>query len=175
MQKSTIITIVAAVGGLIVGTGLGATAQPEGAPAPAVTVTATPAPAPTITVTPAPAPTVTVTKTAAPPPPPKVTTFDGKPEDFVVTLTLTEQKCFGSAGCNVNYRVETPTYIGTAPLPTSGTIEVTYKVLGAEDPIMESFTVTGGQVRWSETGYASTQNADVELTAEVTAVNYRNY
>lgn len=173
MQKSTIITIVAAVGGLLVGTGLGAVAQPE---ATTVTRTATPAPAPTVTVTatPAPAPTVTVTKTAAPPPP-KVTTFEGTSADFVVTLTITEQKCFGSAGCNVNYRVETPAYIGTAPLPTSGTIEVTYKVLGAEDPIMESFTVSGGQVRWSETGYASTQNADVELTAEVTAVNYRNY
>lgn len=170
MQKSTIITIVAAVGGLIVGTGLGATVQPETAP----TVTE-PAPTVTVTATPAPAPTVTVTKTAAPPPPPKVTTFEGTPADFVVTLTLTEQKCFGSAGCNVNYRVETPAYIGTAPLPTSGTIEVTYKVLGAEDPIMESFTVSGGQVRWTEEGYASTQNADVELTAEVTAVNYRNY
>lgn len=167
MQKSTIITIVAAVGGLIVGTGLGATAQPE--------VVTEPAPTVTVTATPAPAPTVTVTKTAAPPPPPKVTTFEGTPADFVVDLTITEQKCFGSAGCNVNYRVETPAYIGTAPLPTTGTIEVTYKVLGAEDPIMESFTVSDGQVRWTEEGYASTQNADVELTAEVTAVNYRNY
>lgn len=60
MQKSTIIAIAAAVGGLLVGTGMGAAAQPEAAPSPAVTITATPEPAPTVTVSAAPVTTTEV-------------------------------------------------------------------------------------------------------------------
>ena len=35
------------------------------------------------------------------------------PEDFEISVRVTEKQCFGSAGCNVSFTID-PTYVGSA-------------------------------------------------------------
>lgn len=132
-----------------------------------------PAAAPTVTVT----ATTTTTVTVDPPTPTPeaVATFEGKPEDWEVTIRVTEMKCFGSAGCNVTYTVESPKYKGVADLPATGTIEVTYEVVGVEDAVIATFTVRDGQVEWDGTGTAGVKSKDSKISTKVTNVTYRTY
>ena len=132
-------------------------------------------PAPTVTVTTTATATTTVTVTAKPTQPPAPKTFDGKPEDFIMSLTVTEMKCFGSAGCNVNYRIDPPSYQGTAQFPSTGSVEVLYEIQGATDVIKGKFVVKGGKVNWDDTGFCSVANADAVLTPVVTTVTYLPY
>ncbi|MDA4103538.1 hypothetical protein MMON44395_18400 [Mycolicibacterium monacense DSM 44395] len=41
--------------------------------------------------------------------------------DFIIEVIVTEQKCFGSAGCNYRYTVN-PQYISAQPLPEKTTV-----------------------------------------------------
>src|SRR5690625_4226179 len=65
------------------------------------------------------------------------------PENFELTIVETERLCYGSAGCNVSYRVELG--YGGPPLDPSTTYELTYEVLGAEDKKISTMEVTGDQ------------------------------
>ncbi|WBP94048.1 hypothetical protein O6072_20305 [Mycolicibacterium neoaurum] len=58
--------------------------------------------------------------------------------DFVVGVIVTEQKCFGSAGCNFNYTIN-PQYISTKPLPEKTT--VVYTVTGGDQDQVGNFTI----------------------------------
>ena len=127
----------------------------------------------------APAPTVTATRTvtAEPVEPVAPATFEGRPEDFAIAVTITEQQCFGSAGCNVSYRVDPPEYTGSAMWPDSGTVELIYEITGAEDKIIGSMEIDAetSMVSWDDEGSASTETEDSALTAQVTKVTYLDY
>ena len=84
--------------------------------------------------TPSPTVTVTVPGDAAPAEEPEpaeepsqTATFNPKKSDFKLGIKILTKSCFGSAGCNVTFRIK-PTHVGAQPLPESGTVEVTYKI-----------------------------------------------
>lgn len=92
--------------------------------------------------------------------------------DFEVELIVKEQECFGSAGCNVNLRVE-PSYVGTE-VP-SGQWEITYEVTGIEDePQIQTFTLDGSEFSYQPEIDVQTVSRSSEPTAEVTDV-YEGY
>lgn len=92
--------------------------------------------------------------------------------DWQVKVKIREKQCFGSAGCNVTVKT-TPKYVGTQGMPESGTIEVTYKLIGDESgSITRTFTVEGGQVSYTESASLSTSGSGVKVRAKVTDVEY---
>lgn len=89
-----------------------------------------------------------------------------KASDFRVDVTVTEQKCFGSAGCNYQLNVD-PTYIGSATI--SGKWKVIYVLHGGDDPQTGNFTVDGDGVRWDSSKRIQ-GSSGAEFTAVVTQV-----
>ena len=128
-------------------------------------------PAPTVTVTvpntgPSPDPVVTPTNTP-PPPAPKVVAPTVK--DFKLTVKTLTKQCFGSAGCNVTFRILVA-YSGP-DLDPGKSYEVLYEVRGGEDgPIANKLTVEGGESSVDEEEMVSTPKSSTKLVAVVTDV-----
>ncbi|MBU8831494.1 hypothetical protein [Mycolicibacterium goodii] len=97
--------------------------------------------------------------TTAPAVPPNV-------NDFAVDVVVTEQKCFGSAGCNYELSVN-PRYIGFGDI--SGKWLVVYEITGGEDPQTGNFTIDGEHVRWDQDKRIS-GDAGAVFTARVVQV-----
>jgi hypothetical protein len=99
--------------------------------------------------------------------------FSAVPTDFAVGIKVMRKKCFGSAGCNVTYRIA-PTYVGDQTLPDTGTIEVTYQVTGGEDgPQINMFTIEGGgSASFDSEEDLSTPSSNTKLKAKATDVSY---
>jgi len=102
---------------------------------------------------------------------PKASFYQPQPADFVLTAKVLEKSCFGSAGCNVQYRIEV-TYNG-APLDPSKTYEVTYEVNGGEDPEINTLEVTGTKYSADDRESIGTKSSKTELTVTVTSVSMR--
>jgi hypothetical protein len=124
-----------------------------------------------------PAPTVTVTAPAAEPPAaaeetsePAAPTYGvPKKTDFKLTVKQLTKKCFGSAGCNVTYRILVS--YGGATLDPDATYEVLYRVKGGEDgPVDNKLTVTGDQSSVDEEEMVSTKSTKTKLSVVVTDV-----
>lgn len=91
-------------------------------------------------------------------------------DDFTVEVKVLSKKCFGSAGCNVEFRIR-PGYHGTYGLPKSGEVEVTYEVKGGDDPLTNTFTIDGeGTASFSKSESISTPSSKAKLKAVVTDV-----
>lgn len=106
------------------------------------------APAPTET-TPAPGPTLAAT-------------------DLTLTPKITKKQCFGSAGCNVQIKVEVG-YDGPT-LSEDDTWEVTYQVTGDESgPIVGTFELTGTKYDQDEISL-STKSSKTKISVKVTDV-----
>lgn len=115
-------------------------------------------PAATAATSPAPTP-VTAPPAVAP-----------KPSDFTLTVKTLSKQCFGSAGCNVTFRIEVG-YDGPT-LDPSTTWEVTYEVRGPEDGTqINTLTVQGDQSSVDQEEMASTKSSAVKLKAIVTDVS----
>ncbi|MEU1745812.1 hypothetical protein [Micromonospora arida] len=89
--------------------------------------------------------------------------------DFKLKVKTLRKQCFGSAGCNITYRIDV-TYTGDG-LDPSSTYEVTYEVKGAEDPVINTFEVTGDSASVQQEETASTKRSGDKLTAVVTDVS----
>jgi hypothetical protein len=108
----------------------------------------------------------------SPEPSPEEAVIRLAPKDFEIELKTLEKQCFGSAGCNVTFRID-PIYVGSSPLPDTGTIEVIYEVRGGEDsPQINTFTISGGQAEYDAEEFASTTSESAVLTARATEVIY---
>lgn len=144
--------------GIVIGTaGGGGSATPSASPTTTVTVTAEPAAEVTAE------PTTEPTTPAAP--------KYGKPTKahFKLTPKILSKKCFGSAGCNLTYRILID-YTGPDLDPTVE-YEVLYEVRGGEDgPATNTLTVSGDQSSVDEEEHVSTKSAKSTLTAVVTDV-----
>lgn len=90
------------------------------------------------------------------------------PADFHLTIKTIEKKCYGSAGCLITFRVELE-YSGPE-LDPDVTYEVTYKVTGAEDPMVNTLEVTGDQYSRDREETASTASSSSKLKVTVTEV-----
>ncbi|MGV0742283.1 hypothetical protein [Mycolicibacterium sp. XJ870] len=98
-------------------------------------------------------PSVPDTPTAVPP----------VPADFVIGVIVTEQKCFGSAGCNYRYTIN-PQYVSANPLPDKTT--VVFKVTGGDQDQIGNFTINGdGTATFDrETSISGPEGADLRAT-----------
>lgn len=85
------------------------------------------------------------------------------PADFVVGVVITEQKCFGSAGCNYRYTIN-PQYVSAKPLPEKTT--VVFTVAGGEQDQIGNFTIDkdGTATFDRETSISGPANADLNAT-----------
>lgn len=90
--------------------------------------------------------------------------------DWKIGIRVREKQCFGSAGCNVTFQI-VPRYSGTHDL--QGSWDLTYRVVGGEDPIINTFTVDDGEASYDEEEYVSTLRESDKLTAKVTGVYER--
>ncbi len=98
--------------------------------------------------------------------------YEPRKADWKIGIKILSKQCFGSAGCNVEYRI-VPDYVGTRYLPESGTIEVTYDVKGAEDQITNTFTVEGKEASFDDREMTSVKTSKAVLVAVVTDVVYQ--
>ncbi|MEV6286796.1 hypothetical protein [Kribbella sp. NPDC051770] len=89
--------------------------------------------------------------------------------DFKLTAKILGKQCFGSAGCNLTYRIMVA-YSGEAPDPAV-TYEVVYVVQGGDDgPVTNTLKVTGDQSSVDEEESISTANKAKKLTVVVSEV-----
>lgn len=159
-----LIGIYGGVAGLLIGS-----LSAVGGPAPS----ADPAPAPTVTVT-APAPEVTegANLPSDEPTTEEPATYKPSKSDWQVGVKVKEKQCFGEAGCNVTVTID-PKYVGTTPLPDSGTIEVTYELSGdTSGPVVGTFTVEDHSASFDKETSLDTKSGSVKVKAKVTAVEY---
>jgi hypothetical protein len=102
---------------------------------------------------------------------PEPAPFHASSKDFKLGVKTLSKECFGSAGCNITFRID-PQYIGSGTLPTEGTVEVTYQVKGGEDPLVNTFTIENGSASFESEEMISTTSSKARLTAVVTDVSY---
>lgn len=93
------------------------------------------------------------------------------PADFTLTVITTEKKCFGSAGCSLQYDIEL-NYLGIPDLDVTDSWTVTYEVTGGEDgPQIGSLELDGdGTYRVRQGQRISTATESAVLTGAVTLV-----
>lgn len=91
------------------------------------------------------------------------------PGDFALRVKILSQDCFGSAGCNVSYRVQ------VLKAPKAGAYEITYDVGGVQDgPKTGNVTITDGE--YDDTfleDFASVKHKVKSLPVKVTSVEKR--
>lgn len=120
------------------------------------------------------APAVRTTGAAAPvttaPAPAKPAAKAPAPADFKLTVKELEKQCFGSAGCNLQFRISKVAYTGPE-LDPDATYEVSYAYKGLSDPMTGTFTLQGdGSYEVAELEFGQTKRSSVKVTAIVTAV-----
>ncbi|WP_235682961.1 hypothetical protein [Mycolicibacterium alvei] len=78
-------------------------------------------------------------------------------------MVVTEQKCYGSAGCNYRYTIN-PQYVSPKPLPEKTT--VVFKVTGGDQDQVGNFTIDadGTATFDRETGISGPEGADLQAT-----------
>lgn len=140
-------------------------------------------PGSTVTVT-APAPTVTVTEGATPAEKPKATeapepekTVEPSAEDWKITIKVLKKTCFGSAGCNVQYRIK-PEFVGDrSSYPDSGTVEITYEVNTEDGPAVNTFEVdlSSDKATFPEKEFGQTSSENTKLKGKITDVYVREW
>ncbi|MGC7094384.1 hypothetical protein ACPZ19_06955 [Amycolatopsis lurida] len=114
------------------------------------------------------------TPTSAPAPATTTTTtrnyYTPDAGDFSVQLNVTSKKCFGSAGCSLEYSIK-PEYSG-AELDPGVTYTVTYEVHGGEyGAQIGSFRVTGDTANYTPEESITTDSSKRELSIKVVSVS----
>lgn len=94
---------------------------------------------------------------------------DLAPSDFTITVKITKQDCFGSAGCIIVYQIN-PQYMGPVDVST-GTWDVTYTVTGGDSPQINTFTMTDGEASVDSAETIQTPTTTVNLIAKATSVD----
>lgn len=93
--------------------------------------------------------------------------YQPKASDFSAKIKILRKKCFGSAGCNLDYRI-VPNYDGPA---VSGSWTITYDVIGGEDgPQTNTFTFDGDSIEYDSEESISTTSSAKKLKVKITEV-----
>lgn len=90
-------------------------------------------------------------------------------DDFSLKLKKTSEACFGSAGCNVEVRLVL-SFANPIELDPSKTYELRYRIVGAEDPLLETTEISGRDYVPNE-HFVSTTSASANLQAVVLSVS----
>ncbi|GAA4473794.1 hypothetical protein GCM10023190_06620 [Enteractinococcus fodinae] len=89
-------------------------------------------------------------------------------DDFEIETSVKEQRCFGSAGCNLTIRTE-PFFTGSS-VPV-GLWEVTYEITGIEDqPMIRTFEVSDDEISFDSEARVSVESEDFDIQTEITDV-----
>lgn len=100
---------------------------------------------------------------------PAPTSYTPKIKDFALTPKILDKECFGSAGCNVEVKVEV-TYAGPTLLSEDDTWLITYEVTGDEDgPVIGSLELTGDVYEVNDE-FLSTKSSKTKVSIKVTDV-----
>lgn len=102
-------------------------------------------------------------------PPAKPASHTPTTAEVALAVKILSKQCFGSAGCNVTYRIEVA-YTG-APLETGRVYEVTYEVAGLSDPATNTFRLHEATAEVEEEELGQTKRSADKITATVTAVS----
>jgi hypothetical protein len=86
-------------------------------------------------------------------------------KDVTVGLKILSNHCFGSAGCNVTYRIDPKTSVPCIPACT-----VTYDVVGGEQPQSGNFTIDNFEARFQSEDMIQTKSSKAKLTTKVTDI-----
>lgn len=105
-----------------------------------------------------------------PDPEPEPEFYEPTADDFALAIKELERQCFGSAGCNVTFRIEL-TSLYTGQLDPSKTYELTYEIEGGEDPLLNTLELTGEEYLTDSEERIGTASSDAELSAVVTDVS----
>lgn len=91
-------------------------------------------------------------------------------KDFKITLKVLERKCYGTAGCNITYRVNAVQV--PEGLDPEAQYEVSYKITGGEDVHEATLTINEGKFDATTVfdEMAQTKSKNTKLTATATAV-----
>lgn len=83
--------------------------------------------------------------------------------DFLIGVVVTEQKCFGSAGCIYRYTIN-PQHVSSKPLPDKTT--VVFRVTGGDQTQIGNFTIDGDGIATfdRETTLDGPEGADLQAT-----------
>jgi hypothetical protein len=88
---------------------------------------------------------------------------------FKLTAKILSKQCFGSAGCNVSYRILVA-YTGPT-LDPAVTYDVLYSVTGGEDgPVSNTLKITGDESSVDEEESLSTKNKSAKLTVVISDI-----
>jgi hypothetical protein len=90
------------------------------------------------------------------------------PADFALNIITLSQDCFGSAGCNITFRIEV-SYVGAQQPDDDKTYQVVYEVRGGEDTKIGSFELKDERYTVPSEDFISTP-PNPTLTAVVTSV-----
>lgn len=101
-------------------------------------------------------------------PEPEPVVYPVRARDFTIKVKIRTKECFGSAGCIVTYQID-PSYEGMADLK-SGSYDITYKVTGANDPIINTMTLEDGTFSFDQEEDTQTPSTSSVLKAKVTSV-----
>jgi hypothetical protein len=90
--------------------------------------------------------------------------------DLALTMKVTRKACFGSAGCNISYKVKVAWHNPEHEL--DGDYDVTYQVVGGEDgPKLDTLTVyADGQYDQPWQDSVSTRSSSSKLSIKVVSV-----
>lgn len=89
---------------------------------------------------------------------------------FKMSVKILSKECFGSAGCNVTFRLVKLEYSGE-PLPADKTYEISYEIKGLQDPMQGTFEMQGDlsySVEKEQMG--QTASSKSKLTVKITDV-----
>lgn len=92
-------------------------------------------------------------------------------KDFTLKVKVLSKSCFGTAGCNLTFRVTLAYNKAAGPLDPSKTYDVTYVLKGTEDPKSDTIEVTGDQYAQPSDDFTSTKSSATKVTALVTEVS----
>lgn len=91
------------------------------------------------------------------------------PTDFQITPTILSKSCFGSAGCNITFRIAV-NYVGAHTPDPSKSYTITYDVTGGEQPMTNNFTLKGDQITYRPQEIIQTASDADTLTITATQV-----
>lgn len=89
--------------------------------------------------------------------------------DFTLTLTELKRVCFGSAGCNVTFKI-TLTQQNAAEYDPRKTYKLTYTIEGAEDTYSNYLSITGKQYSSNEEEFVSVKSKNTKLIPTITQI-----
>lgn len=90
-------------------------------------------------------------------------------KDFSLKVKTLKKACFGSAGCNVTFRVEL-SRVGSVVLDPDKTYDLTYDITGGEDPFTNTLEITGDKYSYDDEEFISTKSSKSVLKAFITSV-----